>query len=164
MWEKYSEEFKRTLVKLHANGKTQTELVKQYGVSSTALSKWIKAYSSIKTESRNILNAKQIKQLQKKMSQLEEENIILKNDCHIHATFRKKLEVIHKLRNQHHIKTLYRVLRVNRSTYYKDFHSKPCARACLNQTIRKLIIQIYNDYDNSLGGPKIHMFLNVTIA
>lgn len=65
---KYSEEFNRALVELHANRKTQTELIKQYGVSSATLSKWIKAYSLIKIESGDILTTKQIKKIQKRMT------------------------------------------------------------------------------------------------
>lgn len=33
----YDEDFKRTLVKLYHNGKTQASLIKEYGVSQTAL-------------------------------------------------------------------------------------------------------------------------------
>ncbi len=36
----YDEDFKRTLVELHQNGKTQSELCREYGVSKSALSKW----------------------------------------------------------------------------------------------------------------------------
>lgn len=34
----YDEDFKRTLVELYHNGKTQASLIKEYGVSQTALS------------------------------------------------------------------------------------------------------------------------------
>ena len=75
---RYDEEFKQSLVSLYNNGTTQTALCQEYGVSASALSKWIKQYSTVKTEDGDILTAKQIKELQKKMAQLEEENIILK--------------------------------------------------------------------------------------
>ena len=39
----YDEDFKRTLVELYHNGKTQASLIKEYGVSQTALSRWIKS-------------------------------------------------------------------------------------------------------------------------
>ena len=39
---RYDEDFKRTLVDLYYNGKTQSALCKEYGVSLTALSRWIK--------------------------------------------------------------------------------------------------------------------------
>ena len=75
---RYDEEFKRTLVDLYHNGKTQASLIKEYGVSQTTLTRWIKQYSTVETEDGDVLTAKQIKELQKRNAQLEEENLILK--------------------------------------------------------------------------------------
>lgn len=75
---RYDEEFKRTLVDLYHNGKTQASLIKEYGVSQTALTRWIKQYPTVETEDGDVLTAKQIKELQKRNAQLEEENLILK--------------------------------------------------------------------------------------
>lgn len=75
---RYDEDFKKSLVSLHHNGKTQTSLCHEYGVSPTALAKWIKQYSTVETENGEVLTAKQIKEMQKRMAQLEEENLILK--------------------------------------------------------------------------------------
>ena len=75
---RYNEEFKKSLVDLYHNGKTQISICQEYGVSQTALTRWIKQYSSVETEDGDILTAKQIKELQKRMAQLEEENLILK--------------------------------------------------------------------------------------
>ena len=75
---RYDEEFKRTLVDLYHNGKTQASLIKEYGVSQTALTRWIKQYSTVEREDGDVLTAKQIKELQKRNAQLEEENLILK--------------------------------------------------------------------------------------
>lgn len=75
---RYDETFKQTLIELYHNSKTQTSLIKEYGVSQSALTKWIKQYSTVKTDSGEILTAKQVKELQKRMAQLEEENLILK--------------------------------------------------------------------------------------
>ena len=74
----YDEEFKKSLVALCNNGKTQTSVCQEYGVSPTALAKWIKQYSTVETEDGEVLTAKQIKDMQKRMAQLEEENLILK--------------------------------------------------------------------------------------
>ena len=74
----YDETFKKNIVALHQNGKTQTELSKEYGISVSAISRWIKLYSEVKVDDNTILTAKQIKELQKRNAQLEEENIILK--------------------------------------------------------------------------------------
>ena len=74
----YDEDFKKSIVALYQNGKTQTQLAKEYGVSLSALGKWIRQYSEVKTIDGDIMTAKQIKELQKRMALLEEENIILK--------------------------------------------------------------------------------------
>ena len=47
---KYDEDFKKSLVSLHQNGKTQTQLCKEYGVSQSALGKWIKQYSTVEID------------------------------------------------------------------------------------------------------------------
>ena len=74
----YDEDFKKSIVALYQNGKTQTQLAKEYGVSLSALGKWIRQYFEVKTIDGDIMTAQQIKELQKRMAQLEEENIILK--------------------------------------------------------------------------------------
>ena len=76
---RYDEEFKRTLVNLYQNsGKTQAALCKEYGVSLTSLTRWIKQYSTVETDDGEVLTAKQVKDLQKRNAQLEEELLILK--------------------------------------------------------------------------------------
>ena len=75
---RYTEEFKKSVVTLYSNGKTQSQLCEEYGISSSALSRWIKQYSEVKTEDGTVMTAKQIKELQKRNALLEEENVILK--------------------------------------------------------------------------------------
>ena len=75
---RYTEEFKRSVVSLYSNGKTQAQLCEEYGISSSALSRWIKAYSEVKVDDGTVMTARQVKELQKRNALLEEENIILK--------------------------------------------------------------------------------------
>lgn len=41
----YDENFKKNIVALHQNGKTQTELSKEYGISVSAVSRWMRKIS-----------------------------------------------------------------------------------------------------------------------
>lgn len=77
-YRKYDEDFKQSLVNLYSSGKTQSELCREYGVSMSALSKWIKLYTQVQVDEDTVLTAKQIRELQKKNALLEEENLILK--------------------------------------------------------------------------------------
>lgn len=74
----YTEEFKKTIVTLYNSGKTYTQINKEYGISSSAISNWVHKYSEVKIDEDTILTAQQIKELQKRNAQLEEENLILK--------------------------------------------------------------------------------------
>ena len=62
----YGEGFKKSLVTLYQKGKTQTQLCKEYGVSQSALGKWIKQYSTVEIDDGKVLTAKQVKELQKR--------------------------------------------------------------------------------------------------
>jgi len=44
---KYDEDFKKSIVSLHQNGKNQSELSREYGVSVSAIGKWVKMYSEV---------------------------------------------------------------------------------------------------------------------
>ncbi|HEZ7990611.1 MAG TPA: helix-turn-helix domain-containing protein [Ruminococcus sp.] len=50
---------------LHQNEKNQTELSKEYGISVSAISRWIKLYSEVRVDDNTVMTAKQIKELQK---------------------------------------------------------------------------------------------------
>ena len=75
---KYSSEFKQTIVNLYHSGKTYAQIHQEYGISHSALANWVKLYSEVQVDDNTILTAKQIKELQKRNAQLEEENLILK--------------------------------------------------------------------------------------
>lgn len=68
---RYEEGFKRTLVNLYqSNGKSQAALCKEYGVSATALARWIKQYSTVETDDGEVLTAKQVKDFKNATSNL----------------------------------------------------------------------------------------------
>lgn len=86
----YDEDFKKSIVTLFQNGKSQSQLSKEYGVSLSAINKWVRLYSTVKTEDGEILTAKQVKAMQKRLLQLEEENLILKKAIAIFTPDSKK--------------------------------------------------------------------------
>lgn len=63
---------------LYQSGKTYSQISQEYGISHSALANWIMKYSEVKMDDNTILTSKQIKELQKRNTQLEEENLILK--------------------------------------------------------------------------------------
>jgi len=65
------------------------------------------------------------------------------------------LKAVHTLRHQHNVKTLCRVLGVNRSTYYGYVNRKPSARTLENQQLRTAILEIYGKSRKRFGAHKI---------
>ena len=66
---------------------------------------------------------------------------------------------VRTLSGQHKISTLCRVLRVNRSSYYKFLHSSDSKREQENKKIRTCILEIYAKTDKRLGTHKIAICL-----
>ena len=69
---------------------SQSQLSKDYGVSLSAINNRVRLYSTVKTEDGEILTAKQVKAMQKRLLQLEEENLILKKAIAIFTPDSKK--------------------------------------------------------------------------
>jgi len=65
------------------------------------------------------------------------------------------LNAVHALRFQHKISTLCKVLKINRSTYYKHFSEKTSSRTLQNQKIRTAILAVYSASKKRLGAYKI---------
>ena len=74
----YDEEFKKTIVELYNSKKPASEIIREYGISSSVLYKWVKEYSPIKTEDGTITTNKEIQKLKKELMKVKEENEILK--------------------------------------------------------------------------------------
>lgn len=74
----YETEFKKSLVTMHQSGKSLSEISREYGVSTSALSKWVRQYSQVKTETGEVMTALEVTKLKRRLAELEEENIILK--------------------------------------------------------------------------------------
>lgn len=75
---RYDEDFKKSIASLHENGRSINSLAREYGVSVSSIAKWTKLYASVSTEDGEVFTSKQIKELQRRNAQLEEENLILK--------------------------------------------------------------------------------------
>ena len=58
--------------------KPACEILREYGISSSVLYKWVKEYSPIKTEDGTITNNKEIQKLKKELSRTKEKLEILK--------------------------------------------------------------------------------------
>src|SRR5690554_1080270 len=77
----YTDEFKHQIIMLYQNGKTKSELIREYDLTPSALHKWIKNFDqsgSFKQKDNFSLEEKRLIELEKQNKQLKMENDILK--------------------------------------------------------------------------------------
>lgn len=78
----YEENFKKQIVKIYNQGNhTYRELSAQYGIAASTMRQWVIRYNntrSFNAEDNKTDEEKRIKELEKKVKQLEMENDILK--------------------------------------------------------------------------------------
>ena len=78
---KFTEEFKKQVVNLFNNGKSRSEIIKEYDLIPSALAKWINQYNnsgSFKAADNRTAEENELIRLQKRNKQLEMEVDILK--------------------------------------------------------------------------------------
>lgn len=74
----YDEEFKKTIVELYNNRKPASEICREYGISNSALYKWVNLYQPINSSDGTVTNNKEVQKLKKENFKLKEELEILK--------------------------------------------------------------------------------------
>jgi len=82
----YTPEFKQQIVDLYNSGQySYPQLEREYGVSRSVMSNWVKQLSPIKTAEGETVTLKEYKALQKEIQRLKIENEILKKATAIFA-------------------------------------------------------------------------------
>ena len=85
MSQKYTKEFKDTIVQLHEAGQPVSDLVKEYGVANQTIYTWLQLYGkSGKSKAENV-SLHELQQMRKEMAKMKEENEILKKALSIFA-------------------------------------------------------------------------------
>ena len=74
---RYSQDFKDSLVKLHQEGRSLESLAEEFGPSKDSIAIWVKQATPIMIQGQS-KTLKDVKQLEKRLAILEEENEILK--------------------------------------------------------------------------------------
>ena len=77
----FTDEFKANIVKLYNNGKSRSELIKEYDFTPSTFAGWTKRYNntgSFKEDDNRSENEKELIKLTKENKQLKMENDILK--------------------------------------------------------------------------------------
>jgi len=77
----FTEEFKKQMVSLYNNGKSRSEIIREYDLTASAFANWIKRYNntgSFKASENRTEEEKELIKIKKENQQLRMENDILK--------------------------------------------------------------------------------------
>ena len=74
----YDEASQKMIVELYESHTTAANIVREYGIGSATLYKWVGQYGKIQTPDGEVTNNKEIKKLKKELNDLKIENEILK--------------------------------------------------------------------------------------
>ncbi|WP_394245669.1 IS3 family transposase [Vibrio astriarenae] len=151
--QRFSPEFKDEAVKLVTErGYSVTEVSDRLGVSQHSIYKWVKAVkptSRTHSDSELIEAKKEILRLKGKLRQTEEERDILKKAAKVLCKpARVKYQFILEYCRTFKIKTMCRVLQIERSGYYAWLHEPESRR---DKEDKRLLKLIRSSYDASFG-------------
>ncbi|APM39730.1 transposase [Clostridium kluyveri] len=85
--ERYTEDFKNTIVELYKSSKSLSKLNSKHGASKSTIKSWVKKSTPIQIDNNKTITTADYQVLMKKMARLEKENEILKKAM---AIFSKK--------------------------------------------------------------------------
>ena len=158
---RYSAEFKSSIVSLHKTGRSANSLSKEYNVSVSTVTKWINQANPNNTK---VLSDNE-RALIKENHRLKEELDILKRAAVLLA---KKLmakgravvlEIVQaSLQANHRIIHILRTLKIPRSTYYSYRHWQPSKTACRRQLIKQQLLSLWLKYP-MYGYPRLTVAL-----
>ena len=77
-YKSYDEDFKKTIVNLYESGKGISDLSREYGMSKSVISSWIKKYKTITTSTGANTTNDEILKIQQKNRELEQKVEIVK--------------------------------------------------------------------------------------
>ncbi|SHK33923.1 transposase, partial [Anaerobranca californiensis DSM 14826] len=75
---RYTEDFKNTIIELYESGMSLAELNSEYGIAKSTIKSWVNSNKKIKIDENEEISAKEVLALKKEIAKIKEENEILK--------------------------------------------------------------------------------------
>ncbi|MFF2971689.1 IS3 family transposase [Enterococcus faecalis] len=162
---RYSREFRESMVALSHTGRSANSLSKEYNVSVSTISKWIRQADP---NDRAVLSLRE-RELVKENKRLKEELEILKPSSGASGKKLMKkgrataLRVVHRsLDAGHRITRILQVLNISRSTYYDFLKWKSSKSAQRRQLLKQQVLDCWLKYP-MYGYPRIMKYFKETL-
>lgn len=144
---KYSDEFKKRIVKLYKDGNSVKSISEKYNIPKSNIIAWNKKFQEIQINKNENITVKEIISLKKELQKLVEENSILMDLDNIYEKkdVEGKIKFINDNKIEYGVKSLCEMLNISVSTYYNypthRILSKRDEEECIRQIIKKVYIE-----------------------
>ncbi|MFL1466753.1 IS3 family transposase [Marinobacter sp. DUT-3] len=169
--QQYSTEFKVKAVEWsHQAHRSVKSVAEALDIHPFMLSRWRKEYHEGKFAMKRVKKAPaeakqkiqeqdEVARLKRRISELQEENDILKKSTFSGRGTTEAFRFVWKHRREHGVKALCRHLEISRSGYYAWANRKPSQRAAENAELLLKIRRIYNESKGRYGSPRVYQAL-----
>ncbi|MGM1020401.1 MAG: IS3 family transposase [Bacillota bacterium] len=151
----FTAEFKKQMVLLYENGKSRADLVEEYGLTASALDRWIKqgqTTGSFSEKDNRSPEENELLTLRKEVQRLKMENDIFKASRADHGT---KVAIIQNNRDKYSVSAMCDILQIARSTFYYDAQER-----ATEDDVTEAIVDIFHKNRKAYGTRKIKVKLH----
>ena len=158
---KYSEEFKKNIVKLYKNGKSVKKISENYNIPKSNIIAWSKKFQEIRINNKENITVKEIIDLKKELQKLIEENSILidLDDIYEKKDIERKVKFISDNKEDYNIKSLCDMLNISVSTYYNYLANKMLDKSNKEKWINQIVKEVYMENKGIYGVNKMYFAL-----
>ncbi len=151
----YSNEFKKQIVMLYQNGKSIVEIIKEYGISKSAVYQLIENFNnfgSFKVQDNHTVEENELIYLRKENQQLRMENDILKQAA---LNNWQKIGIINNNKEKYSMLKMCQILKIAKSTYY--YQTNNCVKYDVNN-YEEEVISAFNKSRKFMMPVKLKLF------
>ena len=158
---KYSEEFKKNIVKLYKNGNSVKKISENYNIPKSNIIAWSKKFQEIRINNKENITVKEIIDLKKELQKLIEENSILidLDDIYEKKDIERKVKFISDNKEDYNIKSLCDMLNISGSTYYNYLANKMLDKSNKEKWINQIVKEVYMENKGIYGVNKMYFAL-----
>ena len=158
---KYSEEFKKNIVKLYKNGNSVKKISENYNITKSNIIAWSKKFQEIRINNKENITVKEIIDLKKELQKLIEENSILidLDDIYEKKDIERKVKFISDNKEDYNIKSLCDMLNISVSTYYNYLANKMLDKSNKEKWINQIVKEVYMENKGIYGVNKMYFAL-----
>ena len=158
---KYSEEFKKNIVKLYKNGNSVKKISENYNIPKSNIIAWSKRFQEIQINRKENITVKEIINLKKELQKLIEENSILVDldDIYERKDVEGKVKFISDNKKDYSIRNLCEMLNISVSTYYNYLESKMLDKSNEEKWINQIVKEVYIENKGMYGVNKMYFAL-----